>query len=417
MLSAYTALLIALAIVSSVPRARAVGSWVVALTFLAYLFYKIVVEQATVLLIPAIIGTITLSMMYDARIRSTLLKGAELSALTSSLVALAIVYESPPSAMVMIVAALVIITASIIALVSSSNTRDSAASGIKYAAFSGLGKVLIIGGLALSSIGLWVGPLLLTIGVIVELGAFPFHAWVPDVFARGYPIGAASLSLFAELAVVVLLSKFFLTMPAAQWSLALAVLGVISMLLGAATAAVATTVGRILAYSTIAHSGIIISAIYISAQSVDKVGPLTAALILVLADGIAKAGLFTLLTEGGHSEVPSAVLGGVRTYLGIAAGIAILSLLGLPPLLGFWPKFVIFFFAVGLGTAIGWAIAVSIVMSSGLLAVAYLRLIRVYATYRSNANTTIMISAFALVALGVLCQWVLVEVFASMLAG
>jgi len=417
MLSTYALFLIALVVTSSIPRARAIGSWAIALAFLAYLLYNAAVAQAATLLVLAVLSAVVLSMMYDSRIRKTLLRGAELNALTSSLIALAVIYESPTSAMVTIIAALVIVTASVIALISCHDARDSASSGIKYVAFSGLGKVLIIGGFALSSLGLWIGPLLLAIGVAIELGVFPFHAWVPDVFARGYPIGVASLSLLAELAAVVLLAKFLLAIPSPQWSIAFAILGVVSMVVGAATAAVATTVGRILAYSTIAHSGIVISAVYISTQSVARTEPLAAALMLALADGIAKAGLFTSLIEEGRSEIPAVAIGGTRTYMGILAGISLLSLLGLPPLLGFWPKFVIFIYAVGLGTLAGWAIAISIVISSGILAVAYLKLIRLYATYSSNANTTLMVSAFSLVVLGVLSSTVLGLIAQSLYIG
>ena len=199
-------------------------------------------------------------------------------------------------------------------------------------------------------------PLLLVAVVMVLVGfafkaaAAPFHLWAPDVY-QGAPAPAAALiasaAKLAGLAFFLRLLGSGLTGPAASgqpapWTGAVAVLAVISLLVGNLAALGQGNVRRLLAYSAVAHAGALLLGVLVSARA--GPGP---AIYYALTYGLATMGAFLVLAvlDGQGGAQAHADLAGLHRRSPLLAGAlaaCLLSLAGIPPLAGFLGKFLVF---------------------------------------------------------------------------
>ena len=179
--------------------------------------------------------------------------------------------------------------------------------------------------------------LFIFLGAMGKSAQFPLHVWLPDAMEGPTPVSAlihAATMVTAGVFLVARMLPLFEASEAAQ--LVVAVVGIITALMGASLALVVTDLKRILAYSTMSHLGFMMLAL----------GGLgfTAAIFHLLMHGIAKAMLF--LTAGSimhsmHDETDITKMGGLRKRMPITAitfTIGALSLAGIVPLSGFWSK-------------------------------------------------------------------------------
>ncbi len=111
---------------------------------------------------------------------------------------------------------------------------------------------------------LLVGMALMLVGLFFKISAAPFHQWAPDVY-EGAPSGAVALmAAGVKVAGFAALGRIFVGGLISQidtWAPALAVIAVISMVLGTTLALVQTDLKRLLAYSGVAHSGYLLAAL------------------------------------------------------------------------------------------------------------------------------------------------------------
>jgi len=119
------------------------------------------------------------------------------------------------------------------------------------------------------SLLLYVGMLMLLIGMLFKVSAAPFHFWTPDVYEGAPPPVTAFLSVASKAGSFALLVRFFLAVfPGTLimdgqtiqsfWLTLAAVLAVISMLLGNIIALAQKNIKRLLAYSSIAQAGYVL---------------------------------------------------------------------------------------------------------------------------------------------------------------
>nr|KJR73933.1 MAG: NADH-quinone oxidoreductase subunit N [Thermoproteus sp. AZ2] len=311
------------------------------------------------------------------------------------------------------IAALAISTTGIYGLLASGRGRDNVEGAVKYLVFSGVGKALILAGfVAASYISPALGWSLIIVGFMFELGIVPAHAWVVDSFALSSPKGVAALALFGEVsALFTLLAILRVSPPPAAAGLALLIISLISMTFANVAGLTARTYGRTLAYSSIAHMSYALAAVGLIAYlgnrlvSVPLIGTISAlslaSLVVLLeafASGIAKAGLFNALTTN------NADLGPERRALSNAVNA--LSLLGVPPLLGFWPKLFLVLLSLAFSQV---GVAIVVVLNSAIAAPYYLRVFRqvVESAPPGSDNTTSVLAATLSIALGVLIPVVL----------
>ncbi len=186
---------------------------------------------------------------------------------------------------------------------------------------------------------------LLLIGMAFKISAVPFHMWAPDVYdgsptpVSGFMATGVKAAAFAAL-VRVLLEAF----PSAMdlWQPVIAALAIASMVLGNLVALSQRSLKRMLAYSSIAHAGYMLVAVWTGSQA-----GAGSVLLYLLAYGLttlASFGFLTALGRGGERDVTYDDIAGLAaTRPGIALGLSVcmLSLLGFPGTVGFIGKWYI----------------------------------------------------------------------------
>ena len=233
------------------------------------------------------------------------------------------------------------------------------------------------------------GALLVAIGFLVVGGTFkiaavPFHYWTPDAY-QGAPTPITGfLSVGPKLGAFALLIRVFaeaLGPLRADWLGVFLVLTVLTMTIGNVVALTQVNVKRMLAYSSIAHTGYIMAGLAAFANADDEA---------VAAQGIESV-LFYLLGYGVMNIAAFAVVGmlqrdtrrygGLTSFAGLAAraplraaamAILMLSLTGIPPTVGFFAKLYVLLAAVDAN--LEW-LAVIIVLNAALAAFYYLRVV------------------------------------------
>ncbi len=208
-----------------------------------------------------------------------------------------------------------------------------------------------------------VSMLLVALGF--KLGSAPFHFWLPDVYGRGSPYAVAAVAGFIKIGLVGLLLRFAryvfdlgyvssyakLDIDSSVFFYIVALLAVLSMLIGSITPLTQVSIQRILAFSSIAHIGFIF--IGVAVLSIAPTGSsayffaLAGVLLHVLAYSISKSSLFVLtgFMRGvyGSSNLPViAEVSGKPDTLKTSIIIHLANLIGVPPLPGFWGKLFLF---------------------------------------------------------------------------
>jgi NADH-quinone oxidoreductase subunit N len=268
-------------------------------------------------------------------------------------------------------------------------------------------------GLLLLGIGL------LAVGLFFKVGAAPFQAWTPDVY-QGAPTAVTAFMAAATkvAAFVALLRLFDVAFGAERWSWlpVFWVVALMTMVLGAVLAIAQTDVKRMLAYSSIAHTGFLVTGI-LGTGAVARDGQITtttAVLFYLVTYGFVTLGAFAVLTlvrdEAGEVSTLAGWAGlGRRSPLvaGVFA-LFLLSLAGLPLTAGFTGKWVVFAAAM---TAHAWPVVVAAVLTSALAAFFYIRVIVVmyFAHPRGTGPTVVMpgVTTIATIAVAVAATVVL----------
>jgi NADH-quinone oxidoreductase subunit L len=182
--------------------------------------------------------------------------------------------------------------------------------------------------------------LLLLAGVAGKSAQFPLHTWLPDAMAGPTPISAlihAATMVAAGIYVVTRVYPLFLASQTALW--VLAVMAVITMLLGALAAVAADDIKRVLAWSTVSQLAYMAAALALGSAE----NSTASALFYLLCHAAFKALLFLAAGSVIHAVGSNLMttMGGLRrgmplTFWCMTIGLG--ALIGIPPLSGFWGK-------------------------------------------------------------------------------
>jgi NADH-quinone oxidoreductase subunit N len=202
-------------------------------------------------------------------------------------------------------------------------------------------------GLALDPLVL-AGAALLLVGFLFKVSAVPFHQWTPDAYeASPHPIAGFMSVATKGVALIALLRIFGSSLVplggvGARMQSVVAVLAVATLVLGNLTALVQTNVKRMLAYSSISHAGYLLLG-FVAGTPAAYTGVLYY-LVIYLAMNMGAFGLLTALGLVGDQITFDDLrgLGWKRPAMGVAAAIFMLSLAGIPPMGGFYGKYMIF---------------------------------------------------------------------------
>jgi NADH-quinone oxidoreductase subunit N len=255
---------------------------------------------------------------------------------------------------------------------------------------------------------------MLLVGFGFKVAAVPFHAWTPDVYEGAPTSVTALMAVGVKGAAFAAFARVFLETIAptsGEWGAALWWLAALTMTLGNLLAISQTNIKRMLAYSSIAHAGYLLVAMVAGGE---LGGP--ALLFYLLAYAAMNLGAFgVVIALGREGEANEEIeryagLGFRQPLLAMAMAAFMLSLAGVPPLVGFAGKFYVFRAAVESGYI---GLAVIGVLNSVVSAYYYLWVIVMMymregavellpLSTRPYLAVTIGISAFATLALGVL---------------
>ena len=186
---------------------------------------------------------------------------------------------------------------------------------------------------------------LLLIGFAFKVAAVPFHMWAPDVY-DGSPTPVAGLmatgvKAAAFIALTRVLMEGFPSL-AALWQPVIAILAIATMIVGNLIALNQRNIKRMLAYSSVAHAGYLLTAVW--AGSRFSAGSVLLYLLAYGLTTLAAFGILASLGEGGERTVTNddiAGLGSRRPWTALGLSICMLSLLGFPGTFGFIGKWYI----------------------------------------------------------------------------
>jgi len=236
---------------------------------------------------------------------------------------------------------------------------------------------------------LMLGLVFLVAGLAFKLGVVPFHMWVPDVY-HGAPTaitlmigGAPKLAAFAI--VIRLLVQGLLPMVV-DWQQMLAVLAVMSLLIGNLAAIAQTSLKRMLAFSTIAQMGFMLLGLLAgvaNGQGGNMANAYGSSMFYVVSYVLTTLGTFgviLLLSRQGFESDNISDLAGLNQrsplYAGVMA-ICMFSLAGIPPLVGFYAKLSVLQALLASPQPFYIGLAVFAVLMSLIGAFYYLRLVKV----------------------------------------
>ena len=283
-----------------------------------------------------------------------------------------------------------------------------------------------------------VALVLVAVGLGFKVAVVPFHLWAPDTY-QGAPAPVAALiasgSKVASFAVLIAVTAALI--PSPGWTEVLLAMAAASILLGNLAALVQTSVRRLLAYSAIAHAGYMLLGISAHSPQSNQ-----AVLLYALTYALTTVGAFAVVAiverQSGHdrfspdrpgSDRPGSdrldAFAGLSARNPLLAGtllLFLLSLAGIPPLVGFWVKFNLFAAVLQSPSAHTWSLAAVIlaVAASAVSLYYYLQVLkRAYVLPPAHPEpipvsfvemTVLVLIALATLALGLapnlLVQWI-----------
>ncbi|WP_395818213.1 NADH-quinone oxidoreductase subunit NuoN [Devosia sp.] len=228
------------------------------------------------------------------------------------------------------------------------------------------------------SIGLIFGMVFLLAGIAFKISAVPFHMWTPDVYEGApTPVTAffAAAPKVAAMALLLRVVSVSFHGIISDWQQIVIFLSIASMVLAAFAAIGQNNLKRLLAYSSIGHVGFALVGLSSGTQGGVEGVAIYMAIYVTMTVGIFAA-VLSLKTESGYVETISELAGLSKKRPFVAAIMAVLmfSLIGLPPLAGFFAKWHVFLAAIEQNLFI---LAVIGVLASAVSAFYYLRIVKV----------------------------------------
>lgn len=237
---------------------------------------------------------------------------------------------------------------------------------------------------------LGIGSVLILSGIAFKLGLVPFHMWLPDVY-EGAPLSVVLLiATLPKLAIFAMFLRILfegVTVFSTHWQHVILVIALLSIALGNIVAVAQTNIKRLFGYSTIAHMGFIALGIY-TANGDGLSGSLYYIVSYALMS-LAGFGLLLLFSKKGLSIEKTADLKGLNnqypfyTFLFL---LVILSMAGIPPMIGFYAKLLVLQVLVHQGHVY---VATFAIFFSVIGAYYYLRLVKTM--YFDNANNELTV--------------------------
>ncbi len=214
---------------------------------------------------------------------------------------------------------------------------------------------------------------MLVVGLAFKMAIFPFHQWAPDVYTGAPTVVTAFMSTAGKAAAVIifiLIAKALLPLSEVAEVInntenaktVLAILSAVTMLVGNITAVVQKNVKRMLAFSSVAHAGYLMMGLVANTAEGWK-----AAIFYITAYVFMQIGAFILVSifeRDKKKNLEFSDYSGLyksNPMMAVMMAIFMLSLAGIPPLAGFFGKYLLFIAAIKAGFT--WLTLVAVVSS------------------------------------------------------
>jgi NADH-quinone oxidoreductase subunit N len=223
------------------------------------------------------------------------------------------------------------------------------------------------------------GLALLVVGLLFKASVAPFHTWTPDVYQGApTPVTAFMAACTKVAAFGAILRLLYVAFGTAEWTWRPLIYGVaiVSMVVGAVLGLTQTDLKRMLAYSSIAHAGFLLTGV-IGLGAGDGSG-LAATMFYLLTYGLTTLGAFAVLTlirDGDGEATHLSQWAGLASRSPLSAAVMtlfLLALAGIPLTAGFTGKFAVFRAAIEQGA---WPLVLVALLASAVAAFFYLRVI------------------------------------------
>ena len=241
--------------------------------------------------------------------------------------------------------------------------------------FEGVAKVINAEGM---SLGMTFGLVFICAALAFKISAAPFHMWTPDVYEGSPTPVTAFFATAPKVAAGVLFARVLYDgfgHAVGDWQQVLVFIAVASMFLGAVAAIGQSNLKRLLAYSSIGHMGYALVGLAAGTEAGAQSLLVYLSIYLVMNIGVF-AFILTMERDGQPvATIPDlAGLSNTAPAQAMAVAILMLSLAGLPPLVGFFAKFYVFKAAIDADLV---ALAVAGAVASVIAAYYYLNIVRV----------------------------------------
>lgn len=222
-----------------------------------------------------------------------------------------------------------------------------------------------------------IGAALLLVGLFFKVGAVPFHSWIPDVYVgaptpiTGFMAAATKVAAFGAMLRII-----YVALPALhdQWRPLMWLVAVLTMVVATIAAITQTDIKRMLAYSSIAHAGFVLTGVLAAIPA-----GVSSTLFYLAAYSFSTVGAFAVVNlirgSGGEEELDMsrwAGLGQRYPVVGLLFSMFLLAFAGIPLTSGFVSKFAVFSAAAEGGAV---PLVVVGVIASGIAAYFYVRVI------------------------------------------
>lgn len=233
-----------------------------------------------------------------------------------------------------------------------------------------------------------VGFVMLLVGLLFKIAAFPFHFWAPDVYQGAPLLTTTTMSTLAKVAAVGAFYKislvFFPSMPA-NFSNLIAFLIVITLIVGNVMALKQNNIKRLMAYSGISHAGFMLMAILLGKNAEAH---LFYYMVAYAISGIAAFSVILYVCQDKQEELIMHFRGFAKhkPVLAVTLSLALLSMAGIPILAGFFGKLFLFTEALNQGYYVMVIIAV---ITSIISIYYYFKVIITMFTYKTSDAKTV----------------------------
>lgn len=190
------------------------------------------------------------------------------------------------------------------------------------------------------------GIVFIVIGLAFKFGAVPFHMWLPDIYHGSPSSITAFISSVPKIAAFGMTMRLLVEAFSAfidDWSQMIMILALLSVAFGNIIAVVQQNLKRLLAYSAIAHIGYFLLGIVTGTEggySAAMYYIIVYALMTVAGFGIV---IFMSTNDKEYQNVSDLQgLGRYHPWYGLMFSVVMISMAGIPPFIGFWPKLEIF---------------------------------------------------------------------------